>query len=244
MGPICSSPLSGKENNGPRLLHPSTLMRLLTAAVGPMTDGERRVALLIGALSHVAGLPAVVAVFKRGRAFETVLGVAVLTTSFMYHTCELQRTPLLGMTAGNWHRLDNIFICFGLVSTCLFLMGTISRFVDDALRWTFLVVVLWCQERGPWRTEHMLAPIALAFLLLLGTHLYNRRVPSWFLGHHAFWKGLGFIALGSYFFAVGLDDARDYLRLNHFLWHLFAGFAAYYFAIIPSGRLSELSKSE
>lgn len=37
----------------------------------------------------------------------------------------------------------------------------------------------------------------------------------------------------------GADDARDYLRLNHFLWHLFAGFAAYYFAIIPRGRLAE-----
>ncbi len=34
--------------------------------------------------------------------------------------------------------------------------------------------------------------------------------------------------LGSYFFIMGLDENKDYLRLNHACWHIFGTGFAYY----------------
>lgn len=38
-----------------------------------------------------------------------------------------------------------------------------------------------------------------------------------------------FGVIAGYFFYKGLDDLNDYLRLNHGLWHFFAGIAIYLF---------------
>jgi len=41
-------------------------------------------------------------------------------------------------------------------------------------------------------------------------------------------KALGFLFIGACFFVRGLDEDEDYLRFNHFTWHLFASITGFY----------------
>ena len=52
-----------------------------------------------------------------GSAFEAVIAGATMVTSALYHLCESIERPVLGMNAGNWHRLDNVFAIMGFVAT-------------------------------------------------------------------------------------------------------------------------------
>jgi Protein of unknown function (DUF3522) len=40
---------------------------------------------------------------------EGVIGVFTVLTSVFYHLAETLRRSFLGMSAGQWHRLDNVF---------------------------------------------------------------------------------------------------------------------------------------
>jgi predicted membrane channel-forming protein YqfA (hemolysin III family) len=42
-------------------------------------------------------------------------------------------------------------------------------------------------------------------------------------------RGACFIVVAFFFFARGLDEDNDYLRLNHGLWHVFSSIAFHFF---------------
>lgn len=55
------------------------------------------------------------------------------------------------MTPGNWHRLDNIYAILSFQFIALYYSVVQKKENRESLRWLFLLITLWCQERGPWQ---------------------------------------------------------------------------------------------
>lgn len=83
--------------------------------------------------------------------FECVIGASAMIVSILYHGSETVGTKsvlpsfgrVLGMTPGNWHRLDNVFSILGFCCLALWFMDNQSHKVEELVRWTLLVICLW-----------------------------------------------------------------------------------------------------
>lgn len=131
------------------------------------------------------------------------------------------------MNAGNWHRLDNVFAILLAQSLFLHFANFDGVFYNDILRWVSLCVCLYFQELSPWNIMCTIIPILFSVAILLCKIYWSKRFIS---GNRkdVFLASIAGVIAG-YFFYKGLDDANDYLRLNHGLWHFFAGIAIYFF---------------
>eukprot|EP01061_Rhynchopus_euleeides_P041776 TRINITY_DN73040_c0_g1_i1.p1 TRINITY_DN73040_c0_g1~~TRINITY_DN73040_c0_g1_i1.p1 ORF type:complete len:243 (+),score=71.03 TRINITY_DN73040_c0_g1_i1:62-730(+) len=200
-----------------------------------LTENEKILQLLIVAGTNAAGIPCAVRCFRHACFFEMWMGAGAVAVSVLYHTAEVWRQPLLGMTDGQWHRLDNVFAIMSFVSLMLFLMDNKNRAFDDFLRWGFIVLVTWAQERGPWILFYTVAPVVLAALLCLGKYVVTLSLPTYLKlpeQRRIFRNATATLAVSLYFFYKGLDETQDYLRLHHGLWHFFCSIAFYqYFAL-------------
>jgi len=104
--------------------------------------------------------------------------------------------------------------------------------VDQYSKFGLLLVVLIAQERGPWKLQHTVAPIACSLLVPVLSFGLGRRSPAF--NWRSFLVGSGILALAIIFFARGLDEVNDYLRVNHALWHVCVGLSAYHlWASVP-----------
>ena len=107
----------------------------------------------------------------RRRTADTAACLGLIITSSAYHYCDVFRIKLLGMNAGNWHRLDNIFAIVTPVAVVPLLMGrarTPQHQRDiDFVRWSSLFVGLFFQELNPWNVLCTITPVVLAFLYYL-----------------------------------------------------------------------------
>eukprot|EP01133_Synstelium_polycarpum_P008409 gene8409-9890_t len=181
--------------------------------------------------TNLSCIPLGYLLIRRGHAYEAIVGIACAVSSMMYHVGEVyDKTPLFkltGMSAGQWHRLDNIFTILAFQALMFFLMEHNHPQIVDLLRWSFLVVTIYCQERAPWNIMYTIIPIGASLFLLIATFVYKRKVPEWIKNRYFFYGAICFVIAG-FFFARGLDDDNDYLRLNHGIWHLFIGFAFYF----------------
>ena len=73
--------------------------------------------------------------------------------------------------------------------------------------------------------EHTIFPILLGILIGIGT-IIRRGFPKY--NKEAFIKSTIILGTGLFFFVKGLDDANDYLRIYHSIWHFCGSVAAYY----------------
>jgi hypothetical protein len=104
--------------------------------------------------------------------------------------------------------------------------------VDQYSKFGLLLVVLIAQERGPWKLQHTVAPIACSLLVPVLSFGLGRRSPAF--NWRSFLVGSMILALAIIFFARGLDEVNDYLRVNHALWHVCVGLSAYHlWASVP-----------
>ncbi|KAJ1455980.1 hypothetical protein M885DRAFT_518884 [Pelagophyceae sp. CCMP2097] len=178
--------------------------------------------------------------WRRRRASDTATGVATMLTSALYHYCDTTRRTVFGMTAGNWHRLDNVFAIVSMNALVPLLLGPASddkkRQLEDAFRWSSLVIALFFQELNPWHLGCMLAPVlgGFAFYALWACYAAPRGHAQKFLTR-GFAAGCAALAVSLFFFALGLDEARDVFRMWHGLWHVFNAAAAALFiaALLP-----------
>lgn len=69
-------------------------------------------------------------------------------------------------------------------------------------------------------------PIVAWTLALVVSYVVRGRRPRF---NRKIYIGLGLLTVAFAFFARGLDEDNDYLRLNHGLWHLFSSLAFYNF---------------
>lgn len=136
---------------------------------------------------------------------------------------------ILGMNDGNWHRLDNVFAILGFQALFFRLFIRDSRDLDhnqrdivELIRWCFLAFTLWCQECSPWDVKMTIIPIvaALIFVVIWYIAYPEKRVRFY---RKRLIAGIISMIIAIVFFVRGLDDERDWLRLNHGLWHAFGG---------------------
>eukprot|EP00667_Euglena_gracilis_P020418 EG_transcript_22100 len=193
----------------------------------PLTATQELVAAMaITLASHATGIPFLCVVVKRRRYFEFVLAVITVTFSLLYHVTELLAARWLGMSCGDWHRLDNVFALTAVCCLFVYLMDTGHDKADECLRLALMALILFLQQQDPWAPLNSSLPLGVAILLCLGRYLHRRRLPG-FLHQAAFWKGVLALVAGAVFFVLGLDDQHDYLRWQHSTWHICVFYAFY-----------------
>eukprot|EP00658_Telonema_sp_P-2_P024236 TRINITY_DN19735_c0_g1_i8.p1 TRINITY_DN19735_c0_g1~~TRINITY_DN19735_c0_g1_i8.p1 ORF type:complete len:104 (+),score=26.50 TRINITY_DN19735_c0_g1_i8:148-459(+) len=72
---------------------------------------KRQLMVLITALTNLSAIPALMLLRRRRWWFELWGGGFTMVTSFLYHTADSLGHPILGLTEGEWHRLDNVASC-------------------------------------------------------------------------------------------------------------------------------------
>ncbi|KAN0011855.1 hypothetical protein ACTFIU_007426 [Dictyostelium citrinum] len=211
------------------------------SAVQAIITTEKVLQAFIAFSTNLSVIPVVYHCLKRGSAYEGIIGISCALASMMYHVGEVFENTwwfkLSGMTSGQWHRLDNVFTILTFQALCFFLMDIQSQQTIELLRWTFLVMTLYCQERAPWQIEFTIIPIVSALILLIIRHSLRRKIPDW-IKTKFFLYGFGFFGVAAFFFARGLDDNNDYLRINHGIWHFFIGIS-FYFIFLSKEKLNE-----
>ena len=209
----------------------------------PLTENERLQQLLIVAGTNAISIPAIWKLMKYGCYFEMWIGISTAFVSVMYHSAEALRQPILGMNDGQWHRLDNVFAIMSFVSLILWLMDNNPR-TDEFLRWMFMAIVTWGQEKGPWDLTYTITPIVAVSLLFVAKYVFQRRLPDYLKNKSdlkIFMKAIFFLCIAIYFFVKGLDERSDYLRIKHGMWHFFAGISFFIFFDLPvSSKLTSI----
>lgn len=131
------------------------------------------------------------------------------------------------MNAGQWHRLDNVFIILVLNQVSLTMLLKLTDKQKEIFRWVVLCFTLWCQECSPWNVAFTIIPIVIPLLFNIYLHIFYPLLrPSYYFRNLHI--GNTFFIIGVIFFFRGLDDENDWIRLNHGMWHLFAGFGAFF----------------
>lgn len=133
---------------------------------------------------------------------------------------------LLGMDAGSWHRLDNVYAILSVQSMFLFFADFKAATTNDMVRWLCLTVCLFFQQLSPWNLLCTVLPILLAVFIMLSKFIFTQQLPSFDRMNLIF--GMLASLIGIIFFQRGLDEDHDYLRLNHSMWHAMAGIATYF----------------
>eukprot|EP01127_Copromyxa_protea_P000679 TRINITY_DN10583_c0_g1_i1.p1 TRINITY_DN10583_c0_g1~~TRINITY_DN10583_c0_g1_i1.p1 ORF type:complete len:208 (-),score=13.48 TRINITY_DN10583_c0_g1_i1:33-623(-) len=188
-----------------------------------MPQNEITLQMIAVVLTNLSFLPVAVLSWKRRNYVLFVIFVMTFITSLMYHFAETldRRAKFFGMTPGNWHRIDNI--CAILTFQVLAVDYARIKYsnVREGVRWALLMICLWCQEKGPWDVVYTIIPIVFSFIVMLFNWFFVlKTIPP--VGPR-FWMGTSFGLVALFFFYQGLDDDNDWIRLNHGLWHFFAG---------------------
>lgn len=172
-------------------------------------------------------------IFLHEQDYTTAIcGFSLAFTSLMYHVCDTLNindpNTLLMMNAGQWHRLDNVFaiMIFNLLIIKLFL--NLNEKQKEFSRWISLAFTLWCQEVSPWDVLYTIIPIAACLISVLIFSFFNPKLRPNYKRKNLI-IGILFLSIAIFFFVRGLDDANDWIRLNHGLWHFFMSFAFYFF---------------
>eukprot|EP01121_Diplochlamys_sp_Union-15-3_P020326 TRINITY_DN7908_c0_g1_i1.p1 TRINITY_DN7908_c0_g1~~TRINITY_DN7908_c0_g1_i1.p1 ORF type:complete len:232 (-),score=5.63 TRINITY_DN7908_c0_g1_i1:39-734(-) len=191
---------------------------------------------------------------KRG-AVEALIALTTCFVSIMYHLAEclrfshLRQTHLLGMSDGQWHRLDNVFSILSMQNLWYYFMDIEDRETVHILRWATFFFALWCQERGPWQVIFTIIPILVTVVMCVLKYVLFSPLPK--IKVKPFLVGLSFGLIAIIFFIRGLDDDNDWVilfgarvyRWNHGLWHFFGGFSFSYFVTCIETR-NEVKRSD
>jgi len=123
-----------------------------------------------------------------------------------------------GVTAGNWQRLENLF----LVSSFQFLflrLTSISNFdLRGTVQWMLLLVTLWCQENTLNHFFSTLFPISLSILIMVIKWTFQKSFPY---ANIYFLCGLLFETIAILF----LYDPMN--QIEWFLWQLLIGIGSF-----------------
>ena len=198
----------------------------------------------VTAVTNLAALPSIRMLFRQGLYYEGVLSIFTMVTSFLYHFADSIDRSIWGMSAGQWHRLDNIGSIGMFGAWLIYLMGLPgTRTSDDhgfralgsgsgppwhaIANYGFLMVVLVLQEKSPWDNRYTFGPLGALLCLLVvrvvctGGRLMRERWHLQRLG-----VGVGLLGIGLFAFVKGLDDDKDTYRLFHGLWHMMVSISA------------------
>jgi predicted membrane channel-forming protein YqfA (hemolysin III family) len=189
------------------------------------TFSERVVMALITGLSNLGSIPPLYIVYKNEKTFETCIGLFTLLVSVLYHVCESLEVSFY-LEQDQWHILDNIgsINCFNSLLMSLMKSGK-THDEHIYLNMTSLFLVITMQAKNPWDLFNTIFPLIL-FTLILFYDFVKRCVPQY--NKEAMKKGCTILIIAISMFVKGLDDANDYLRIYHSLWHISIGWASFY----------------
>ncbi|RNF17470.1 hypothetical protein TcG_05587 [Trypanosoma cruzi] len=176
-------------------------------------------------LSHLALLPAIRYLQKRGMHYEVCVSVFSTLASFLYHSSESLRTPLFLSTI-RWHRLDNIGAISSITIVCLHLCSFESENLVNYLKYFFLFVTIVLQEADPWNILYTAIPILCALAMVLVAMLLSPTRRRRIAGKNLY-VGMASSLLGVICFVRGLDEDRDTYRAWHGLFHVLVGMGIY-----------------
>jgi len=168
--------------------------------------------------------------------------------SIFYHCTEALPKQRWILHEGNWHRLDNVGSITSFTLLMIYLMD-ISHYpkLRAFFELTQFGITLLIQERDPWNLNNTLVPIlfwtVVCFLKHITTYFIYGDSPNY--NWRNFKIGLGIMLIAVVFFAKGLDDRNDYLRLYHSLWHFFVTISSYWlWQIVETENKHKLKSTE
>jgi len=223
-----------------------------------MTPDDLPLAYAAQVITHLTVIPNAIISYTYGRFGLLSIGLATVFTSFFYHICDVmatqayyaQRLPhhsrirLLGLTAGQWHRLDNIFTILSFQYLILRIMRIKSARVFNFWQMILFSISIFCQEVGPWKIEFTIIPIIIPATALFIQWVFGSFAPT--VPSAAENQGKKrtstYVAFASiclipaiYCFVKGLDDENDWIRIHHSLWHVFLNLTVS-FVLLALGR--------
>lgn len=188
------------------------------------TNNERILMALITGSSNFVTIPVCLYVAYKKKYFEFFMGVFTILTSFLYHVCE-SLDVVFYLDQQKWHILDNIG-SIACINTLLISFMNVSEKDSLKLNLISLMITLIMQQDDPWELMNTIIPI-LIFVGILIYKLYkhsSRRSMNKLIMA----KGFSVLILALSMFVIGLDDANDYLRIYHSLWHVFIAISTFY----------------
>lgn len=186
---------------------------------------ERAVMAFITGISSVTCIPVLLLMAILHRSFEFYIGAMTIFTSVMYHVCE-SLDVVIYLDQEKWHMLDNIASICGMNALLISLLNCHYDYNKQLrLNLLSLLLVLVMQTSHPWELFNTITPVA-AFGILLIYDYWTHGVPK--CNRSALYKGVTILVLAFAMFVRGLDDANDYLRIAHSLWHVLIGFSSFY----------------
>lgn len=202
-----------------------------------MELAEKILMLIITGITNFACIPALYVVYIKRMYFVLCVGIFTMITSFMYHSMESIELQHFYITTSNWHKLDNIGAIMCFIMLMVYFMDNLqiteegevhsTPFCDaDLILNMFgLFLTMLMQANHPWKLENTIVPILLYIGLLL-YKVFFIRMPR-FNGYYAT-RGIILMAFAVVCFVKGLDDANDYLRIWHGLWHMSTGISSFF----------------
>lgn len=201
-----------------------------------MTGDEKAIMLLVTGITNFACFPALYVVYQKGLIYQFYMGLFTFATSFMYHSLESVDWNSFYIDRGTWHKLDNIGSICCFIMLFIYWMDNLSKkngsyyskhvsSTDLQLNMTGLFITMLMQANHPWRLQNTLIPIFLflALFILKICFIRKPRYNSYYVK-----RGTGLLLVAVFFFIRGLDEHKDYLRINHGMWHCFVGFSSFY----------------
>ena len=168
--------------------------------------------------------------------FHFYIGLLTFVASTLYHAQEALKVERIFLTTRQWHQLDNIGAVTCWLAVLVHLMDNldyegdvyVSRAIaqtDQHLIYTGFLLTLLAQIRSPWSVLPTAIPVIGICLCLLYKVVYIRKprihIPT-------FKRGGCALVLATGCFLLGLQEAKESLRLFHSFWHLFASLSIFY----------------
>lgn len=152
------------------------------------------------------------------------MSLMAILSSVLYHLCEVLGCQLY-MGEEEWHRLDNVFVIAGLGIYILHLSGNAHS--RQSIYFTLVVSIL-SQEKDAWNIYYTFGPMVFFELQAIALRVYYWRKVEVTYNFNRLLASIMILLVAGQFFINGLHRQSDYLRINHGLWHFFAGIAHYF----------------
>eukprot|EP00040_Diaphanoeca_grandis_P023278 m.126325 g.126325 ORF g.126325 m.126325 type:complete len:222 (-) comp29196_c0_seq1:94-759(-) len=200
--------------------------------MAPVFTAVHMLKMVFDVFTDIAFVPGFAVIAKRGRHFETWIGVFQLLTSICYNLCDAFDTDFF-LPLEEWHKLNNIMSVTLGSFTLIYMMGNRKEARDHVLRYcSFGAIWLFQIKDKYWMDETQYTAIVpvvlfalLALKLLKGPPAYNK--PK-------LYRGVIGIVLAAVFFHGSLNDTTDPFRVLHGLSQVAVGGALYFlFQCIP-----------
>lgn len=121
--------------------------------------------------------------------------------------------------------MDNVFAIAGV---CIYILHLSGNGHSRKLVYSTMMVSILTQEKDPWNVRYTFGPMILYTVLSICARFWYKNKVIVTYSFKRLIASLTCLAIGGWFFIHGLVEKNDYLRFNHGMWHVMAGFTFFY----------------